>query len=467
VSAAPAAGRGRRAVAPGADAARVLVVDRETPETRRLIAFLRARGDRVLWAKDGESAFTTLDHEPVDCLVCELSEPRIDGIAVLHRAQAVNAELCAVMMTAGADIEAAVATMREGAYDFQTKPLNLEKLAATLKRGLSHQELASRVADLESRLDERFGLERLTGNSPALARLREQIRQVAPTRAAVLVTGEAGTGKELVAQALHQNSPRAKERFVRVNCAAPSEDGLESELFGQEAGPRGGGRRAGRLERADGGTLFLDGIAAVGAGAQARLLRFVQDQEFEPVGGAQPRRADVRVVAATDRDLAEEVRAGRFRGDLHERLRLVTVAVPPLRERQEDLPLLVEQFLREFNRAHGRRVTGIARGALERLLAHDWPGNVRELRNCVEGMVVFAEGKRPLAVADLPPVLREFRAGAAREVRLELGLGMDEVERRFIEETLRWVGYDKQRAAETLGIGLRTLYRKLKQYGIV
>jgi DNA-binding NtrC family response regulator len=466
VSARPAAaGRARRAAKAEGEAARALVVDRETPETRRLLAFLRARGYRVLWAKDGESAFNVLDHEPVDCLVCELSEPRIDGIAVLHRAQAVNSELCAVMMTAGADIEAAVATMREGAYDFQTKPLNLEKLAVTLRHGLSHQELANRVADLESRLDERFGFERFTGNSPAIARVLEQIRQVAPTRAAVLITGEAGTGKEMAAQALHQNSPRAKERFVRVNFAGLAEDVVESELFGRAPGP--GARRAGRFELADGGTLFLDEISAVGPAVQAKLLRVLQEQEFEPVGGAETRRADARVVAATDRDLEEMVREGRFREDLYRRLRVVAIHMPPLRERKEDVSLLVEQFLREFNRAHGRRVTGINRGALERLLACDWPGNVRELKNCVEGMVVFAEGKRPLAVADLPPARREFRAEAAREVRLDLGLGMEEVERRFIEETLRWVGYDKQRAAETLGIGLRTLYRKLKQYGIV
>jgi DNA-binding NtrC family response regulator len=460
----PEAGRARRAGR--AESARVLVVDRETPETRRLIAFLRARGYRVLWAKDGESAFNVLDHEAIDCLVCELSEPRIDGIAVLHRAQAENPELCAVMMTAGADIEAAVATMREGAHDFQTKPLNLEKLAATLKHGLSRQALASRVADLESRLDERFGFERFTGRSPALARVIEQIRQVAPTRAAVLITGEAGTGKEMVAQALHQNSPRAKERFVRVHLAALAGDAVESELFGQESGAAAAPRRAGRFELAAGGTLFLDEIAEVGPAVQAKLLRVLQEDEFEAAGGAETRRAEARVIVATNRDLAARVREGGFREDLYQRLRVAAIHMPPLRERQEDIPLLVEQFLREFNRAHGRRVTGVNRGVLERLLACPWPGNVRELRNCVEGMVVFAEGKRPLAVADLPPALREPRAEAARDVRLDLGLSMEEVERRFVEETLRWVGYDKQRAAETLGIGLRTLYRKLKQYGI-
>jgi DNA-binding NtrC family response regulator len=433
------------------------------------MAFLRARGYRTLWARDAESAFNVLDQEPIDCLVCELSEPRIDGIGVLHRARARNSELCAVMVTAGAEIEAAVESMREGAYDFQTKPLNLEKLAATLKHGLSHQALANRLADLESRLDERYGFERFTGNSPAVSRVLDQIRQVAPTRATVLVAGETGAGKDLVAQAIHQNSPRAKERFVRVNFAALAEGVVESELFGHERGAFTGAveRRAGRFELADGGTLFLDEISEVGSAVQAKLLRVLQEQEFERVGGSETLRVDVRVIAATNRKLEEMVPAGSFREDLYYRLRVVAIDMPPLRARKEDIPLLAEQFLREFNRAHGRRVTGINRGAMERLLAYDWPGNVRELKNCVEGMVVFAEGRRALTVTDLPVALREFRLAPAREVRLTVGQSMEEVERRFIEETLRWLGYDKQRAAETLGIGLRTLYRKLKEYEIV
>jgi DNA-binding NtrC family response regulator len=452
-----------------AEAPRVLVVDRETPETRRLIAFLRARGYRTLWAWDSENALTVLDQEPLDCLVCELSGPRIDGLAVLHRARARHPQLCVVMMTTGGDIEAAVEAMREGAYDFQTKPLNLEKLAATLKNGLSHQALASRLADLESRLDERFGCERFTGRSPAIDRVIEHVRQVAPTRASVLITGETGTGKELVAQAIHQLSARSKERFVRVNFAALAEGVVESELFGHEKGAFTGAveRRAGRFEIADGGTLFLDEVSEISSAVQAKLLRVLQEQEFERVGGSDTLHVDVRVVAATNRKLEEMVRAGRFREDLYYRLRVVTIEMAPLRERKEDIPLLVEQFLREFNRAHGRRVSGMNRGALERLMAYHWPGNVRELKNAVEGMVVFAEGRRALTVTDLPVALREFRQEATREVRLPLGQSMEEVEKRFIEETLRWLGYDKQRAAETLGIGLRTLYRKLKDYEIV
>ena len=448
---------------------RVLVVDRETPETREVIAFLRSRGYRTLWAKDNESAFNVLDHERVDCLVCEVQEHRIDGLAVLRRARTLFPELCAVMVATEADVEAAVAAVHEGAHDFQTKPLNLEKLAATLTRGLSQQAMASRIADLESRLDERFGFERFTGPSRAISRVLDQVRQVAPTRATVLVTGETGTGKDLLAHAIHQNSPRAKERFVRLNFGALAEGVVESELFGHEKGAFTGAveRRAGRFEIADGGTLFLDEISEASPAVQAKLLRVLQEQEFERVGGSDTLRVDVRVVAATNRQLEDEVKAGRFRQDLYYRLRVVAIEMPPLRERKEDIPLLIEQFIRDMNRAHSRRVTGINRLAQERLVAYDWPGNVRELKNCIEGMVVFAEGKRPLAVSDLPVALRESRTEAAREVSLVLGQSLEEVERRFVEETLRWVGYDKQRAAETLGIGLRTLYRKLKEYEIV
>jgi DNA-binding NtrC family response regulator len=446
-----------------------LLVDPETPESRELIAFLRSRGFRVFWARNGEGAFNVLDTEHVDCLVCELRMERIDGLAILRRSLKRHPGLCAVMMTEGGAVETAVEAMREGAFDFQTKPLNLEKLAATLRHGLSHQALAGRVAHLESRLDERFGFERFTGKSRVVQQLIDQTRQAAATRATVLISGESGSGKGLVAQALHQNSPRSKERFVRVNCAVLAEDEVESELFGRERPVAGGGaeRRKGRLEIGDGGTLFLDAVSGVSLAVQEQLLRVLQGDEFERVGGEEAYRVDVRVVASTDRDLEDLVERKAFREDLYQLLHAVNIRVPPLRERQEDIPLLVEEFIREFNRAHARKVTGISRAALERLQAYEWPANVRELKNSIEGMVVFAESKRPLSVTDLPVALRDSQTEPSREVRLDLGQSMEEVEKRFIAETLRWVGYDKPRAAETLGISLRTLYRKLKEYEIV
>jgi DNA-binding NtrC family response regulator len=446
----------------------VLYVDKDEPDSRALAARLRAQNYQLVFVHDGEAAFHALDETRVDCLVTELKIHRIDGMAVLARAKKLHPEVCAVVITAGGDVAAATEAMRRGATDFQAKPLNVDKLLAVLEQGLSRQALVQRTAELESRLDERFGFERFTGHSNAVSRMIDQVRQIAPTRATVLIVGEAGTGKELLAQAIHQHSPRAKERYVRVHLAALAEGVLEGELFGHERGaaPGASEARAGRLELADGGTLFLDEIGELAPAVQVQLLRVLQEQEFERVGGHSTHKVDVRVVAATNKSLEELVARGRLREDLYDRLRVVTVRVPPLRERSEDIPLLAELFLREFNREHGRRVTGITRGALQQLLTYEWPGNVRELKNTMEGMVVFADGRRPLDVSDLPQDLQNARRADVTSVTLPVGLSMAEVEKRFIEETLRSVRYDKPRAAEMLGIGLRTLYRKLKEYEI-
>ena len=429
------------------------------------MAFLRQHALEVVWTHDGEGAFHALDEKRVDCLVTELRFHRIDGLKVLKRARERNPDVCAVVVTEGGDVEMAVEAMRQGAYDFQVKPLNLEKLLAVLQRGLSDQRLAARVAEVEERLDERFGFECLTGHSRAIARVLEQIRHIASTRATVLIEGEIGTGKGVVAQAIHQNSPRRDERFVWVNCGA-AQGVIESELFGHERGAfTGGSSRRGRIELADGGTLLLDEIGDAPPGAQVKLLRVLQDREFERVGGQETLKVDVRLIAATSRDLAVDVKAGRFREDLYYRLSAVRVAMPPLRERREDIPLLVEAFLKEFNLEHVRKATGITRGVLERLMRYLWPGNVRELRNTIEGMVVFAEGKRPLDLSDLPVALRAVES-EGEVLRMTVGMTVEEAELQLIAATLRHVGHDKPRAAAMLGIGLRTLYRKIKEYGI-
>jgi DNA-binding NtrC family response regulator len=445
----------------------VLVVDRESDATRALIAFLRERDLEVVWAHDGEGAFHALDETHVDCLVTELRVHRIQGLAVLRHAIERNPDVCAVVVTAGRDVATAVEAMRQGAYDFQVKPLHLEKLLAVLRRGLSHQRLVARVAEMEETLDQRFGPDALTGGSRAIARISEQIQHIASTRATVLIEGEAGTGKSRVARSIHRNSPRKDERFVWVNLGALTEDVIESELFGHEAGSFPGATtpRRGRFELAEGGTLFLDEVSEAPPAVQVKLLRVLQDREFERLGGQEAHPVDARILTATDRDLETEVAAGRFRADLFHRLSVARIALPPLRERREDIPLLVETFIREHGREHGRRVTGITRGALERLMRHDWPGNVRELRNTVEGMVVFAEGKRPLDLSDLPPRLRDVE-GAGETLRVAVGMRVEEVERQLIESTLRHTGGDKPRAAAMLGIGLRTLYRKLQRYGL-
>ena len=309
------------------------------------------------------------------------------------------------------------------------------------------------------------GFERLVGHSRAMARVIEQARHIASTRATVLIEGEGGTGKGLVARAIHELSPRAASPFVWIDLATLAPDAIEGELFGSERDPAGEGPRRGRLELAAGGTLYVDEIAAAPPAVQVKLLRAIQDRTFEHAGGAAMLKADARLIAGTERDLAEEVADGRFRAELLERIGSVKVRVPPLRERREDIPLLVERFLADFNREHGRRVNGVTRGVLERLALHPWPGNVRELENAIEGMVVFARGRRPLDLSDLPEWLREAESEAKR-LELAVGMTVDEAERQLIAATLEHTGHDKPRAAAMLGIGLRTLYRKIKQHGI-
>ncbi len=319
----------------------------------------------------------------------------------------------------------------------------------------------------EDTIEERSGPERLTGNSRAITRVVEQIRHIASTRATVLIEGEAGSGKSLAARAIHEGSGRAPEGFTSADCAALPEALIETELFGEERGASApaGPPRKGRFEQAHGGTLLLEQIGRAPAAVQLKLLRWLQNSEFERVGGQDTIRADVRLVASTPSDLTAEVGAGRFREDLLSRLSAVRIVMPPLRDRREDMPLLVESFIREFNREHGRRVTGASRGLLERLERHDWPGNVRQLRSVLEAMMIPTDGRRTLELSDLPA---SMRAAVPDSERMELVVGMtgEEAERRLIEATLRQVGFDKPQAAAILGIGLRTLYRKIQKYRI-
>jgi DNA-binding NtrC family response regulator len=374
-----------------------------------------------------------------------------------------------VLTTDGAPLELAVEAMRTGALDVQVHPLHHERLLAVLDRGLSHRELAARVADMEADLDRRVGLGALEGRSRGIARVGEQIRQLGSSRVPVLIEGEPGTGKGLVARALHAHSPRRHEPFVWVSCDALPPELLERDLFGEEGADRGGAwrPRRGRVEMADGGTLFVDAIEEAPPIVQLRLLRLLQDRTSERVGGSRSIAADVRLLASTRTDLAARVREERFRADLLQRIGAVRIALPPLRERPEDVPLLAQSALREFNREHNRRVTGLTRGLLERLAKHAWPGNVRELRTAIEGMVVSAKGRRALDVDDLPRALREAAPrGAPPALALEVGTKLDDAERRLIEATLRDTAFDKRRAAAILGIGLRTLYRKIERYGL-
>src|SRR5262245_45245676 len=375
---------------------KVLVVDRESDAARTLMAFLRAQDVDVVWVRDAESAYRVLDEVPVEAVCSVLNGPRIDGQGILRRALERNPRAGVVLMAEPGEGDAAH-LLRSGAADLQVGPLDLERLGVVLRRGLEHQRLARQLGELGQMLDERFGVEHMIGRSPAMARVVESIQHVASTRATVLIHGETGTGKSLVARAIHRLSARRDERFVWVSLGAAAGGVLESELFGAENGdaPGSSGPRRGRLELADGGTLFLDRVDEAPASVQVRLLRALRDHEFERVGGENALKVDVRIVAATPRDLEAEVGAGRFRQDLFERLGAVVIRTPPLRERPEDIPLLVEQFLRDLNREHNRRITGLSRGVVEGLMRHDWPGNLRGLRQTVAGMAGFRQRRRP------------------------------------------------------------------------
>jgi DNA-binding NtrC family response regulator len=445
---------------------RGVVVDKDEARGREMTAFLDERvGVDATLVRDGEAAYNVLDTEPVHVLITDLRAQRIDGMRLLEIARARNSEVAVVIIASEVELAVATEAMRRGAYDVQARPLNFERLRAVLERAISHQRLVVEVSDLQARLDHRYGIQYLTGKSPQMISVYDRIRQLANTRTTILVTGETGTGKELVAKSIHHLSPRRNEPFVALNCSALAEGVVESELFGHERGAFTGAvaGRKGRFEIADGGTLFLDEISEVSPAIQVKLLRVIQERELERVGGTRTIQVDVRLICATNRDLGALVREGRFREDLYYRLNVASIHLPPLRERKSDIPLLVDEFIEQFNGENRKRIKGITRGAMELLMQYNWPGNVRELRNLIEGMVVFGHDGEPLDVGDLPNHLR-VQPSESRDLGLRVGMTMEEIEKRAIEETLKATGYDKQRTAQILGIGLRTLYRKMKQY---
>ena len=442
----------------------VLVVDRAGEHPRELIAFLRKHGFDVAWSRDAESAFNVLDRARVECMISVFRAPRIDGLAVLDRALTIHPQICAVMISGGSEGERPGEAMRRGAWDCQARPLDRDRLLAVFERGQATQRLAERATELEARLDRRFGGEFLDGRSFAIRRVMEQTRHVAATRSPVLIEGEPGTGKARVAQAIHHNGARRDRRFVWAECTSAAEGELELEIFGEESPAISGDEpRRGLLEIADGGSLLLEEITAVPPAVQVRLLRFLNDRVFERIGSRETLRADVRLLVTTRRSLAAEVRAGRFRKDLGERLGTVRVQMPSLSDRREDIPFLVHALLGEIRQSRARRITGVTRGAIEQLIQYPWPGNMDELRSTLERMAIGVDGSRALDLSDLPDSLRERSPDDGR-IGIGVGMTLEGAERALIAATLRHTGNDKPRAAAMLGMGLRTLYRKLKLY---
>ncbi len=449
-------------------AAEVLLVDRDPEVGRRLAAFLSDRGYDVEWVDDSEKAFNRLDSRAFDVLVSELNLPRVNGMRLMQVARERNAEICVVFIAEPSDTELATEAMREGAHDFQNKPVNLEKLNAVIQRGIQFQQLVFQQYELKRRLDERFGLANLVGKSRPMVQVYNTVRQVAPSQSPVLIEGEPGTGKDLIAQAIHNNSARRDEPFVKLNCARISQAMVESELFGHTAGAFAGAtqNRRGRFELADRGTLYLDEIGALEPALQLKVLQALEQETFTRVGDDRSLNASVRVVASSNRSLHDLVLHEGFNRALYDRLATVIVQAPALRARREDVPLLTTHFLGEANKESGRNVDGITRSAMDVLMRYNWPGNVRELRNIVEGAVAVARHNAPLDTNDLPDHILRATAPEVGEIRIPTGLTMADVERIVIQETLKVSGYNKEKCAKILDIGLRTLYRKLQEFNM-
>ena len=438
----------------------------EAPQARELVAFLEEQGFESLWSRQGAAGFDLLDSEPVDALICDLHGPGIDGLRLVQVGTRRNSEICAIVVAGPEEIELGTEAMRQGAYDFQLRPLNLGKIGAVLERGLNYQRLVGEVTDLQRRLDERYRFGGIARRSSPWQRIYGQIDQVAQSKATVLLMGETGTGKGEVAKAIHQQSRRRDGPFVETNCGALPDGIVESELFGHERGAFTGATTShkGRFELSDGGTFFLDEVGDLSPATQVKLLRVIQTGEFERVGGTQTRGVDARLIAATNRHLEEMVEEGTYRADLFYRLSVVTIQLPPLRACRDDIPILVGEFVRHFSEENGKPIDGITPAALNVLTGYDWPGNVRELKNCIEGMIVLSQGDALLDLPDIPPHLRN---PARRSVQLpKAGMTMKEIEKAAIAETLEAVNHDRRRAAAVLDIGLSTLYRKEREYGL-
>jgi two-component system response regulator HydG len=449
----------------------ILVVDDDPSQRVMLRAVLSAEGYRIAESEDGASAIAQIEASFFDLILMDVRMAHLDGMAALKAIKARSPGIPIVLVTAYGTVRDAVEAMKAGAYDYLTKPLDLDELKLTIARGLRHAALEEENTRLRALVGCNVDVSAIIGTSEAMRRVFEAMALVAPTEATVLILGESGTGKELVAQAIHANSPRRAGPLITVNCAALPEALLESELFGHERGAFTGAtnRRVGRFELAHGGTIFLDEVGDLTPAAQIRLLRVLQSQEFERVGGTETLKVDVRVIAATNKDLEAAVRAGTFREDLLYRLRVFPLTMPPLRERRDDIPLLTEHFLRRHAERHRRRLRGLTPRALDLLMRYDWPGNVRELEHMIERAVILARGEH-ITPEELPPNIQAVSGaveGSANQERpLPVGLTLKEVERELICKTLERTGGNRTKAAEILGISRATLHNKLKEYGL-
>ena len=445
--------------------ARILVVDDEANARNALAEILREEDYQVETAADGFKALARAESFAPDLVLSDLKMPGMDGVELLGKLRNTpELDVEVVVMTAFGAVETAVAAMRAGAADYLTKPLNTDELLVVLDRALERCRLRQEATQLREQLKNRYSFSNIIGAAPEMQQLFKSISQIAPSRATVLLSGESGTGKELVAAAIHHSSNRADRPFIKLHCAALAESLLESELFGHERGAFTGAdrRREGRFERADGGTLFLDEIGEISPATQVKLLRVLQEREFERVGGNQTLKVDVRVIAATNRDLKEMVEKGQFREDLFYRLNVINVHLPPLRQRAGDIPALALHFAKRYSQDNGKSVTKLSDRALSLLAGHSWHGNVRELENVIERAVVLAEGDT-IEMSHLPgELVADPQPGS---VPIIPGATMADLEKHAILTTLEACGGSTSKAADMLGISVRKIQYKLQEYG--
>jgi DNA-binding NtrC family response regulator len=442
--------------------ARILVVDDEVNARTALVELLRDEGYAVEAAADAFKALGKIADFAPDLVLTDLKMPGMDGLALLARVRENDPDLPVVMMTAFGEVETAVRAMQAGARDYLAKPVNVAELMVILARELEQRRIRQEAGLLRARLAEKYSFDNIIGNAAPMQEIFKTVSQIAASRASVLVTGESGTGKELIAAAIHERSPRAKGPFVKLHCAALAESLLESELFGHERGSFTGAltRRDGRFFQANRGTLFLDEIGDISPAVQVKLLRFLQEREFERVGGNETITVDVRVIAATNRDLKQMIAEGKFREDLYYRLNVINLEMPALRARRSDVPLLASHFLRKYAAENAKELRGFTAESLECMTAYAWPGNVRELENVIERAVVLARSAE-ITVADLPA---QFAASKTRPGLQIPGATMDEIERYAITKTLESTGGSTGEAAEILNISVRKIQYKLHEY---
>jgi two-component system, NtrC family, response regulator HydG len=446
------------------DAARLLVADDDPGLRESLERTLTREGYQVVLASDGRAALERVQSGGVDLILTDLKMPGLTGLELLRATKALTPDVDVILLTAFGTVEEAVKAMKDGAYDFLTKPFRREQLLKLVGKALERRALITQNRALQQQLEDLRGKGQVIGVSPVFRRVMTLVEQIADSSATVLIQGESGTGKELVARAVHERSTRRNGPFVAVNCAALPETLLESELFGYEKGAFTGAavRKEGRFELADGGTLFLDEVADLSAVTQPKILRVLQEGEFERLGATRTIKVDVRIVTATNQDLAQLVRDKKFREDLYYRLNVITINVPPLRERPEDIPLLAEHFLRIYAAKNNRKLEGFTPEARSRLESYSWPGNVRQLENVIERAVVLVREGRIDADA-LPAEIAGVKR-PPRDAILELvGVPLQEIEERLLDETLRITGGNKTQAAKLLGIDVRTVARKLER----